>query len=197
MPQIIEPPTRALPPASAPRIRWNVEQFENLFTMGLIPEKGYELIEGDIVQKMSVKYPHSALITQLFALFSRLCGYPLLLSQFSLWIDDETMPEPDFAVLHAPNPPLTPRGYVEASGVRLVVEVSDATLPQDITTKAALYARAGIPEYWVIDVSGRRLLIHGVPASDGYSQVTEYLPDETAAPLFDPTATFAVADILP
>jgi hypothetical protein len=59
MPQIIEPPTRTLPPASLPRIRWNVEQFESLSTMGLLPEKGYELLEGDIVEVMPIKDANS------------------------------------------------------------------------------------------------------------------------------------------
>jgi Uma2 family endonuclease len=197
MPHLIEPPTRTMPRAELPRIRWNVEQFESLCTMGLLPKREYELIEGDIIEKMSIKHPHAAVITLLFALFSRITGFPLLLSQFSLWIDDETLPEPDFAVLAHANPTLTTRGYVEATNLRLVVEVSDATLSQDVINKAVLYARANIPEYWVIDVVGRRLLLHSAPGTDGYTAVTEYSDTDTAAPLFAPTATFPISDILP
>lgn len=197
MPRVIDPPTRTLPPAVLPRIRWTVEQYENLFTMGLLPEKGYELIDGDVVEKMPVKHPHANVITLLFALFSRISGFPLLLTQFSLWIDDETLPEPDFAVLFAPQPRITIRGYVPAEAVRLVIEVSDATLDRDITTKATLYARADIAEYWVIDVTGRRLLIHTTPEQDGYAQVTEYSETDTAAPLFAPASTFVISEILP
>ncbi len=62
---------------------------------------------------------------------------------------------------------------------------------------ARLYAQAGIAEYWVVDVTGRRLLIHGVPGSDGYTQVTEFSETDTAAPLFAPTNTFTVSQILP
>jgi Uma2 family endonuclease len=104
MPQRIEPPTHTLPTPSLPRIRWSVEQFENLFAMGLLPEKGYELIEGDVIEKMSVKETHSYVITLLFALFSRLVGFPLLRSQFSLWINETTLPEPDFALLMSKMP---------------------------------------------------------------------------------------------
>jgi Uma2 family endonuclease len=86
---------------------------------------------------------------------------------------------------------------VPATNVRLVIEVSDATLSRDLTTKAVLYAGAAIPEYWVVDLIGRRLLIHGMPGSNGYAQVTEYHDTETAVPLFDSMAAFAVADILP
>ena len=197
MPQIIEPPSRTLPSDNSPRVRWNIGQFENLFTMGLLPEKGFELIAGDIIEKMPIKYAHARAISLLFALFSRISGFPLLLSQFSLLIDENTLPEPDFVVLISPDPTLTTRGYVQVANVRLVVEVSDATLPYDLTTKARLYARAGIPEYWVIDVNGRSLIIHTAPGGDGYAEAIQYMDSDTAAPLFALAQTFPVADILP
>jgi len=54
MPQVIKPPTRTMPPALLPRIRRNVKQFESLSMMGLLPEKGYELIEGDIIMMVDI-----------------------------------------------------------------------------------------------------------------------------------------------
>ncbi len=197
MPRVITPPTRTQLPAVLPRIRWTVEQYENLFTMGLLPEKGYELIEGDVIQTMPIKDAHSYVITMLFALMSRFCDFSVLRSQFSLWIDEESLPEPDFAVLLSPTPTRTERGYLQPADMHLVIEVSDATIDRDVTTKAVLYARAGIAEYWVIDVTGRRLLIHRIPVQDGYSQVTEYSETDTASPLFAPDATFNVSEILP
>jgi Uma2 family endonuclease len=197
MPQGIEPPSRTLPLAVPPRFRWKVEQYERLFSSGVLTHGSYELIQGDVIEKMPMKFPHARGITLLFALFSQIPGFPLLLSQFSLWIDSENLPEPDFAILSTPSPTLTNRGHVQASDIRLVVEVSDATLSEDLTTKARLYAQAGIPEYWVVDVTGRRLLIHGVPGSDGYTQVTEYSETDTAAPRFAPMNAFPVAQILP
>ena len=197
MPQIIEPPTRTLPPSRLPRVRWTVEQYECIAGAGVLPEKGYELLEGDIVEKVSIKLLHARVITLLFALFVPHVDFALLLSQFSLWVNDETLPEPDFAVLTTPDPTPTARGYVQVPDIRLLVEVSDATLARDLTTKAALYAQAGIAEYWVIDVVGRRLLIHGQPEADGYGQVIEYNDADTAAPRFDPALTFAIAAILP
>ena len=197
MPQIIEPPTRTMPPASLPRIRWNVEQFDSLAASDLLTEKGCELIEGDVIQKISIGNAHSYVISLLFAFFGPLAGFKALRSQFSLFIDRENLPEPDFAILNRPDPILTERGYIQTPDIRLLIEVSDATLARDLTIKAALYARAGVPEYWVIDVTGRRLLIHGTPGTDGYTQVTEYSDTDSAAPLFDPTAVFAVSDILP
>lgn len=72
MPHSIQPPNNPFPPSGLPCVRWTIEQYENLITMGLLPEGGYELIEGDIVDKLPVKHPHALVITRLFAVFSRL-----------------------------------------------------------------------------------------------------------------------------
>lgn len=197
MPQVINPPTRTLPPGELPRLKWNAEQYENLFTMGLLPEKGYELIEGDVVEKMPIKDPHALVIALLFEIFGLAFGFRALRSQFTLAINEHNLPEPDFAVLTTPNPTLSERHYIQVAGVRLLVEVSDATLSHDLTRKARLYAQASVPEYWVVDVVGRRLLIHTKPGADGYALDTQYDENEIAAPLFAPLAAFVVSDILP
>jgi Uma2 family endonuclease len=67
----------------------------------------------------------------------------------------------------------------------------------DLTTKAALYARVGIPEYWVIDVQGRRVVAHRDPMQGGYLTVAAYAETESLAPLSRPDASLRVADLLP
>jgi len=74
------------------------------------------------------------------------------------------------------------------------VEVSDTSLGFDLTKKAVLYARAGIIEYWVIDVTARRLVVHREPAGSRYLSMTAYAEHETVAPLALPSAEFRVAD---
>jgi Uma2 family endonuclease len=81
--------------------------------------------------------------------------------------------------------------------LHLVVEVSDTSLNFDLTTKAVLYARAGIPEYWVLDVSGRRLIVHRHPQSGKYTAVLVYNEQEAVAPLAAPHALFKAADAFP
>jgi Uma2 family endonuclease len=106
-------------------------------------------------------------------------------------------PEPDLVLLATPS-----REFQDASprpgDLRLVVEISDTTPHSshgfDLTTKAELYARAGIVEYWVIDVAARRLVVHR-DARDGlYRSVTAYGEDETVMPLASPGSEFRVAD---
>jgi Uma2 family endonuclease len=81
--------------------------------------------------------------------------------------------------------------------IQLLVEIADSTLTFDLTVKAALYARAGIVEYWVLDVAGRRLICHRGPISGSYSSVMVYNEQESLAPLSAPDAFFHAAQALP
>jgi len=81
--------------------------------------------------------------------------------------------------------------------LELVVEVADTSLTFDLTVKAALYARAGIVEYWVLDVSGRRLVVHRDPQDGKYRSVVAFSEHESAAPLASPDSAFRVGDAFP
>ena len=85
-----------------------------------------------------------------------------------------------------------------------VVEVADTTLEADTHEKASLYAAGGVPDYWVIDITGRRVLVFRNPRPDAaeafgriYGQVFAHGPDETLTPLAAPDARIRVADLLP
>jgi len=101
-------------------------------------------------------------------------------------------PVPDLIVLNRASSTIV-SGNAHPEDLNLVVEVSDTTLAFDLTTKAALYARAGIVEYWVLDISRRRLIVHRNPASGIYAEVTVYSEDESIAPLAAPNAEFRPA----
>ena len=192
------PRTLTAPPTLAEplRLRWSADQYENLYSMGLLDHGKYELLEGDIVQKMAIKFRHAAIITLLFAYFSRFCAYKSLASAFTVAAGEHSEPEPDFAVLFTETPTLTERGYVQPGDVRLVVEVGDSTVASDLSTKANIYAAAGIPEYWVIDVTGRRLVVHTAPVAGAYTSTVEYDDTEEVAPTFAPAETTPVSALL-
>lgn len=77
-------------------------------------------------------------------------------------------PEPDLAII----PHDAPRPYHPATAA-LVIEVSVSSLKRDLARKPSLYAAAGVDEYWVIDLEGRRAVIHRDPREDGYAEVTQ------------------------
>ena len=80
--------------------------------------------------------------------------------------------------------------------VALVMEISGTTLRHDLTAKAALYARAGIPEYWVLDLNGRRLLVRREPVRGTYRVALEFGESGMAAAMDRPEAMVAVASLL-
>lgn len=103
-------------------------------------------------------------------------------------------PEPDVVVSRTPYNSLG-RHPVPAD-ILMLVEVADSTLRQDLKIKARLYARAHIPEYWVLDVQNDRLHVLRDPEGDSYQTRLELGADDTIAPLERPESTIAVSNLL-
>ena len=78
--------------------------------------------------------------------------------------------------------------------LHLVIEAADSTLGFDLRTKAALYARAGILEYWVLDVDGRRMIVHREPLEGRYASVLAYGYEESVAPLAAPESILQIRE---
>jgi Uma2 family endonuclease len=197
MPQVIE---KSLETFSAPpRIRWTREQFTT-FVEQCLPHGRYELIEGDIYSKMGQRPPHALAVSRLFAWCLSIFEGDTVLSQASINVAPEdnptNEPEPDIFVLRRSGSHFL-NDYPAPEDLLLVCEVSDSTLRFDLTTKADLYARAGIVEYWVVDALGRGLTIHRDPHAGKYRSVVRYAADETVAPLAKPQAQITVAQLLP
>jgi Uma2 family endonuclease len=139
----------------------------------LFPHERLELIEGDLITKMGQKPPHAyvvALLTQLLvAAFPERVRVQLAISV----PDPYSEPEPDLAVLQG-----TIREFMDRhpgpSDIALVIEVADTSLALDRNIKYRLYARAGIAEYWIIDIAGRRAIVCRRPDGDEYRSVVIY-----------------------
>jgi Uma2 family endonuclease len=121
--------------------------------------------------------------------------------QMPIALDDESEPEPDVAVV-----PGGRRDYELAHPERpaLVVEVSESSLVDDRGAKAALYARAGVAEYWIVNLVGRSLEVRrepletaNAPLGWSYKVVSVLEPGASVSPLACPTARIQVADLLP
>lgn len=189
------PSTLNAPPvefSNVPRKKWTRDECAQLGA--ILHLRDYELIDGELIKKMSKNHPHTwtlmLLMTWLGSIFS-----PFTFGQdMSIDVRPEdnpsSEPEPDAVVLTKPYNQLMPRP--KATDVRLLVEVSDSTLAFDLSQKAALYARAAIPEYWVLDVTNRRLIVHRQPRAGKYQDVKVYAESESAAPLTAPDSVVNV-----
>ena len=144
---------------------------------------------------MGKKRPHVSSFTVLQAWLMQVFGWRFVNSEAPIDVAPEdnptNEPEPDVIVLQQDQSSFT--SNPRAQDLRLVV-VADSSLGFDLKVKAALYARAGIVEYWVLDVTGRRSLVHRNPVSGMYADVAAYSEHESVSPLAAPQAQFRVAD---
>ena len=146
--------------------RWTRQEWYRLAELGFFPEGCHtELIEGDILV-MSPQGPnHSRTLmlgTEIFSEFFR--GTHLVRVQCPLTIDESTEPEPDFLIL--PREQALALEGRHPSSADLVLEVAESSLSYDRNEKASLYARAGIPEYVILNIQKRSLELHREPYPD-------------------------------
>jgi Uma2 family endonuclease len=188
------------PPPDPPRKRWSRAECSTLEELGMFSQQSLELIDGELINKMGKKRPHVDTLTLLVGWLSGVFGVRFVNSETPIDVapqDNPTNePQPDAIVLkhsYSGFRSMTPQPH----DLELVVEVSDTSLVFDLTTKAALYARAGIAEYWVLDIQGRRLVVHREPKAGQYSAIVAYGEDEAVAPLAAPEKPFRVADVFP
>jgi Uma2 family endonuclease len=183
-----------------PRKRWTRAECLMLDATGLWEHERLELIEGDLIDRMGKNRPHvnvTILVMKwLVSVFGALQVTQEALIDVSPDDNPTSEPEPDLAVLAQPC-----LVYDEAnpgpSDVRLIVEISDMTLAFDLGIKARIYARAGIEECWVVDVVGRRIVVHREPRDGVYGDVASYQAGESIEPLSAPGRRFSVDDAFP
>jgi Uma2 family endonuclease len=163
---------------------------------GLLDQESLELVEGELISKMGKKRPHVSSFKRLHEWLVHVFGWRFVDAEAPIDVAPEdnptSEPEPDLIVLRQDDSHFT--SNPQPQDLRLVVEIAHTSLSFDLKVKAALYARAGVPEYWVLDVAGRRLLVHRNPQSGTYMDVAAYSEHESVSPLAAPQAQFRVAD---
>jgi Uma2 family endonuclease len=188
------------PPGYPNRKRWTRAECEALESTGLWDTGKLELIEGDLIDRMGKKRPHVTTMILVMEWLAAVFGQRHVTPEAPIDVAPEdnptSEPQPDLAVLAKPcseyktsNP--------EPAGIRLVVEISDTTLNFDKGVKARLYARAGIVEYWVVDIAGRRILVHRDPQGNAYADIKAYGVSESIELLSAPGRPFPVSEAFP
>jgi Uma2 family endonuclease len=175
---------RIIEPMSAPQVeldelyRMSTEEYHRLIEAGAFEDfPPCELIDGVLVRKDMKTPEHENAIAWLLqwlmfgvdqARFQVRVGSSLTLAG--------SEPEPDLTVISR----TSPRPY-HPSTAALAIEVSWSSVRRDLNRKAALYAEAGVDEYWVFDVKARRLVVHRTPWGDSYGEVREVRAGERTA----------------
>ena len=152
------------------KYKLRVEDYGLLARAGAFDGLRTELIDGEVIVMPPQFRPHGMIKLELYdELLTRLRAMGSALRpvvEFSLDLSETSMPDPDITVTSEPRGP----NAIPLQSVRLIVEVSDTTVADDMGKKLRLYDAAGIPEYWVADVNGR--VIHQMwdPNDASYAQ---------------------------
>ena len=194
------------PPDPLRRFRFTRDQYHDLGRLGYFDGKRVELIYGEIIEISPINWHHrigtGRSVDALEAAFG--AGF---------FVDAQqpfpvpggkpgSEPQPDVQVILGARSDYTDHPAVAA----LLVEVSDSTLSYDLTTKAELYATAGVTEYWVLDLNGRELHVFRDPqpyplppdlAATAYRTHGVLSAADSVSPLAAPHSSIRVSDLLP
>lgn len=178
-PRPAAPPPPAIPPL--PVRRFTVEEYHKLIENGMISENDrVELLHGWITAKMGINPPHNTAVNKLMKAFLAMAGPDGVVRVQQPITTDDSEPEPDVVLASG-----TDADYRERnpgpSEVIVLVEVADASLREDRTTKLRLYATAGVPVYWIVNLIARRVEVYSRPRggrNPGYRLQKQYKPGE-------------------
>jgi len=158
-------------------------------------EERLELLYGEIVEMSPIGPRHIACLVHLIKAFGGLMPRVLLSPQNPLEIPGlESLPHPDLVLLK-------PRGDLAQSAPAakdafLVIEVADSSFAMDRDTKIPMYAKANIPESWLVDLKSDTVWVYRQPSPMGYRDMRPYRRGESIAPEAFPETAFAIDEIL-
>jgi len=179
------------------RHRFTVEEYDRMAQSGVLSEDDrVELIDGEIVEMSPIGSRHAACVKRLNRLFSQGVGQRAVVSvQDPIHLGRHSEPQPDIILLR-PHPDFYAADHPSPADALLVVEVAEASSEYDREVKVPLYARAGIPEVWVVDLGRRTVEVYRTPSPQGYTGVQRVWADQSLSPMEFPDLIVAVDDIL-
>lgn len=182
--------------------RWRRVEYDRLVDLGVFQGDPVELIGGHLVVAEPQGAYHASAITRVdYALRAIVPPGWIVRIQSPVLLDDESEPEPDLVVV-----PGSPGDYREShpGPPALAVEVAESSLDFDRAHKGSLYARAAVPDYWIVNLAEGALEVYRGPEADAsavfgwrYGLAARLTPSATVVPLAFPAARIAVADLLP
>jgi Uma2 family endonuclease len=176
---------------------FSVDEYYRMAEAGiLIDDERVELIEGEIVQMPPIGSVHSGVVNRGNDRFAGpLAGRAVVSIQNPVHLSSHSELVPDLALLR-PRPDYYDESHPGPADVLLIIEVSDSTLRYDRGRKLAAYAAAGIPEVWIEDVKGKRILIYRAPTDGEYARMEIVGQGGTLSPLAFPDLVLKVTDLL-
>lgn len=181
------------------RHKLDVDAYYQMAEAGIIGRGDrIELIDGEIIDMAPIGQGHSSIVDMLNRALVMACGDKAIVSvQNPVRLDRFNEPQPDFAVLRARADFYGTGERAGPADVLLLVEVADSSLRYDRAIKLPLYAAAGIPEYWIVDLRRRVVDVHRSPSASAYADVSAHRPGETLALAAAPGVSVPLAFMFP
>lgn len=154
----------------AQRHRLTLDEFLRMGEAGILGDDArVELIEGDLIDLAPIGSRHAAVVGRLTHLLVQAAGdRAIVWVQNPISINQHTMPQPDVALLK-PRADSYSSAHPRPEDTLLIIEVAETTFAYDVNIKLPLYARAGIPEVWIIDLTSRQITRYRNPSKDAYT----------------------------
>jgi Uma2 family endonuclease len=148
--------------------RYTIKQYHALIATGVLADKKVELIAGNIVEMTPEGMPHAVYCGRTVEyLRELLTNRAKVREAHPITLPDDSEPEPDVAIVRPPDTQyLAHHPYPE--DIFWLIEYADSTLAKDINDKQLVYARAGIMEYWVVNLTGDELIVFRGVGDNGY-----------------------------
>lgn len=183
------------------RIRFTRAEYERMADAGIFGGQRVELIAGRIKRITPQKHRHMWAMSKINRLLvNATTANDWLIVKGTLWLNDNSAPEPDFHLFDVPGG--TPEEMLPLP--ILVIEVSHKTYRRDSGSKLRVYAAAGIEDYWIVHLRDRRVEVYrrpenptGNPSDWRYASVTRLIPGQSVAMLKRPNVSFSVDALLP
>lgn len=176
--------------------RFTVSDYHRMAEAGILPPGvRVELLAGEIVRMSPIGRRHAAAVRRLDATFQqRLAGRCIVQVQNPVHLDEATEPEPDVTLLRV-RPDYYASAHPGAGDTLLIIEVAESSARVDREVKRRLYAAAGVPEYWVVDLDEQAIDVFTQPAGDDYASRRRAVAGEVLAPASFPDGELDVREI--
>lgn len=182
--------------AFAPRWSFTVAEYHRMGEAGIFTEDDrVELIEGEIVAMSPIGSRHAACVDKIAALMRDRVPGVIVRVQNPVTLSDDSEPQPDLSLVPSRDD-FYASGHPRPEDVLLLIEVADASAVHDRNTKLPLYARSGIREVWLVDLTTNMVEVHSMPSGRVYSRTERFERDATIVSPQFPELRLTAAEML-
>lgn len=173
--------------------RITADEWRMMFETGVFgPDERLELIDGQVIAMAADGDPHVAAVMALTEQLSlQLRRRAWVSVQSTMWLSADSVPEPDLVVVRR-----SARRAPRPEDALLVIEVALSSLTFDRNRKLSLYAQAGVPEFWLVDLVASRVEVYRRPAGSAYLSLETFDREASLVPAAFPDIAIAVDEIL-